>query len=112
MKRSGWSDMRIRLRACRIQYLWEREKKGGLHARVVTAEPRREGVFAGCIRTVMLADGNIQEAELKDLDSIYRKLDFHDYEQCLDEYEEKSPDEAAFLKEAAKIANPAAQDLI
>jgi hypothetical protein len=68
--------------------------------------------FAGCIRTVMLADGNIQEAELKDLESIYRKLDFHDYEECLDEFEEKSPDEAAFLKEAAKIANPAAQDLI
>ncbi len=68
--------------------------------------------FAGCIRAVMLADGGIQEAELTDLDRIYQNLDFQDYEQCLDEFEEKSPDEAAFLKEAAKIANPEAQRLI
>ncbi len=68
--------------------------------------------FAGCIRAVMLADGSIQEAELKDLDRIYRKLDFHDYEECLEEFEEKAPDEDAFLAEAAKITNPAAQDLI
>ena len=68
--------------------------------------------FAGCIRAVMLADGSIQEAELKDLDKIYRKLDFHDYEECLDEFEDKAPDEDAFLSEAKKIANPAAQDLI
>lgn len=68
--------------------------------------------FAGCIRAVMLAGGSVQEAELKDLDRIYRKLEFHDYEECLDEFEKKAPDEAAFLKEAAKIVNPAAQALI
>jgi len=72
-----------------------------------------EKVFlAGCIRAVMLADGSIQEAELKDLDRIYRKLEFHDYEQCLDEFEEKAPDEDGFMKEAAGITDPAAQDLI
>jgi hypothetical protein len=68
--------------------------------------------FAGCIRAVILADGSIQEAELKDLDKIYRRLDFHDYEKCLDEYEEKLPDEESFMKAAAQITNPAAQDLI
>ncbi len=72
-----------------------------------------EKVFlAGCIRAVMLADGSLQDAELRDLDRIYRKLDFHDYEECLDEFEEKAEDEDAFLKEAAKITSPAAQDLI
>lgn len=68
--------------------------------------------FAGCIRAVMLADGSIQESELKDLDKIYRKLDFHDYEECLDEFEERAPDEDSFLKEAGEITNPEAQDLI
>jgi len=68
--------------------------------------------FAGCIRAVMLADGSIQEAEVKDLDKIYRRLEFHDYEECLDEFEKKAPDEDAFMKEAAKITNPAAQNLI
>ncbi len=68
--------------------------------------------FAGCIRAVILADGSIQDAELKDLDKIYRKLDFHDYEECLDEFEKTLPDEETFMRAAAEITNPAAQDLI
>ncbi len=68
--------------------------------------------FAGCIRAVLLADGSIQEAEVKDLDRIYRRLNFHDYEQCLGEFEEKATDEDAFMREAKAITNPAAQDLI
>jgi hypothetical protein len=69
-------------------------------------------LLAGCIRAAMIADGAIQEAELSDLDKIYKSLDFHDYEQCLDEYEEKYPDQDSFLKAAAEVTNPAAQDLI
>ncbi len=68
--------------------------------------------FAGCIRAAILADGSIQEAELRDLDKIYRKLDFHDYEECLDEFEEKAPDEDSFPKEAERIRNLETQDLI
>jgi hypothetical protein len=72
-----------------------------------------ERVFlAGCIRTTVLVDGSMQEAELKDIDSICRKLDFKDYEACLGEYEQNVPDRDAFLKEAAKIRNPEAQELI
>ena len=72
-----------------------------------------ERVFlAGCIRTVMLADGHMQDAELKDLDRIYKNLDFHDYDECLDEFEEKITDEKAFMIEAARIRSPEAQNLI
>ncbi len=72
-----------------------------------------ERVFlAGCIRAVILAAGSFQESELKDLDKIYRKLDFHDYEQCLDEFEEKYPDASSFEKAAAGIRRSTAQDLI
>ncbi len=72
-----------------------------------------ERVFlAGCIRTIMLADGGVEDAEVKDLDRIYNSLHFDDYEQCLDEFEEIAPDEGAFLERAAAIRNPEAQDLI
>ena len=69
-------------------------------------------LLAGCIRAVMLAGGSIQDAELRDLDKIYRSLDFHDYEECLDEFEEKYPDQDSFLKAAEQVVNPEAQDLI
>lgn len=72
-----------------------------------------EKVFlAGCMRTVMLADGSMQDAELNDLDRIYRTLDFGDYDECLGEFEEKIKDEDAFMNEAVNIKNPEAQDLI
>jgi hypothetical protein len=72
-----------------------------------------ERVFlAGCIRAVILAAGSFQESELKDLDKIYQKLDFLDYEKCLDEFEEKYPDESSFQSAAQGITRPAAQDLI
>ncbi len=69
-------------------------------------------LLAGCMRAVMLADGSLQEGELKDLDRIYRRLDFHDYEACLDEFEEKYPDEESVMRAAGKVRNPGAQDLI
>ena len=69
-------------------------------------------LLAGCIRAVMLADGTIQDAELNDLDRIFEDLDFSDYEKCLDEFEDKYPDEDSFLKAAGQVTNPAAQDLM
>jgi hypothetical protein len=72
-----------------------------------------ERVFlAGCIRTIMLADGGIEDAELKDLDRIRGRLGFDDYEECLDEFEAMAPDEGSFLKRAAAIRSLEAQDLI
>jgi hypothetical protein len=68
--------------------------------------------LAGCIRAIILADGTLETPELDDLDKIHRRLGFHDYEACLDEFEAKFKDEAAFLKEAERITNPAAQDVI
>ena len=68
--------------------------------------------FAGCIRAVVLADGAMNDAELTDLGKISQRLDFTDYEQCLDEYEAMDLDEEGFLREAGKITRPEAQDLI
>jgi hypothetical protein len=72
-----------------------------------------EKVFlAGCIRAVVLADGAMNDAELTDVGKISQRLDFTDYEQCLDEYEEMDLDEEGFLREAGKITRPETQDLI
>lgn len=72
-----------------------------------------ERVFlAGCIRTIILADGTLQPSELDDLDRIQRRLGFQDYEACLDGFEEKFKDEADFLKEAKRVTNPEAQEVI
>jgi len=69
-------------------------------------------LLAGSIRAVTVAGGITEDAELRDLDRIYRNLDFEDYEECLDEFEKEYPDEDSFLKAAARVTNPAAQDLI
>ena len=68
--------------------------------------------LAGCIRAIILAEGTLQSSELDDLDKIYRRLGFHDYEACLEEFEGAIKGEEAFLKEAAEVTSPAAQDVI
>ncbi len=72
-----------------------------------------EKVFlAGCFKTFILADGNIDELELEDLDKLYSKLDFQDYEECLNEFEEKVPDKETFYTLANNITNPESQSII
>ena len=63
--------------------------------------------FAGCIREVMLADGSIREAELKDLNRIYGRLGFHGYEECLDEFEEKASEDFFITASPGRPIRPA-----
>ncbi len=69
-------------------------------------------LLAGCIRAMILAGGPFQRSELDDLDRIYRRLGFHDYGACLEEFENKIKDEDDFLREAGRIRSTAAQDVI
>ena len=72
-----------------------------------------EEVFlAGSFKMFILADGNIGEEELEDLDDLYRKLEFQDYEDCLIEFEQTLPDREAFFARAEQITNSESQDLI
>jgi hypothetical protein len=66
--------------------------------------------LAGCPRAIILADGALNPSELDDLERIYNRLGFNDYDACLDESEGRIKDEGAFLREAERIADPAAQD--
>jgi hypothetical protein len=73
----------------------------------------QEKVFlAGCMESAILADGEIEETEIRDLDRIYKRLQFHDYDQCLQEFEANTPDRETFYESARKITNPEAQDII
>jgi len=79
----------------------------------VSSLNHEEKVFlAGCFKTFILADGNIGEEELEDLDHLYRKLEFQDYEECLSEFEKKVPDQETFYTRAKIITSPEAQTLI
>jgi hypothetical protein len=69
--------------------------------------------LAGCIRSIILADGNFPTAsELADLDKIYRSLGLHDYEACLEDFEGRIDDEEDFMKAAKRVKSPEAQDAI
>ncbi len=72
-----------------------------------------EKVFlAGCIRSVMMADGSIENEELEDLDKILQNLKFKDYEECLVEFEESVEDEESFYEYARRIKDKKAQEII
>ena len=88
-------------------------------ADIVSLSMNERIFLAGCIRTVMLSDGGIEETELEDLDTILKRLRFPDYEERLADYEERlAGDEESFDGEdlfysmAAEIKNPAARDVI
>ncbi len=79
----------------------------------VSSLNHEERVFlAGCIRSVMMADGSIENEELEDLDKILRKLKFKDYEECLVEFEENVEDEDSFYEYAKRITDKKAQEII
>ena len=47
-----------------------------------------ERVFlAGCIKTIIMADGDITGIELKDIDNLYKEDNFTDFRECLEEFE-------------------------
>jgi hypothetical protein len=72
-----------------------------------------EKVFlAGCIRGMILEDGAVETTELDDLDSLFARLGFTDYEASLEEYEARNLEEDGFMAAARGIVNPAAQQLI
>ncbi len=73
-----------------------------------------EKVFlAGSMRDLLCEDSAFTETEMKDLDSLSRRLHFHDFAACLDEYEKSLPDDDdAFRNEAKKITDPRARRLI
>jgi hypothetical protein len=69
-------------------------------------------LLAGCMRAAIVADATFDEAEMGDLDKIRKELEFHDYEECLEEFESRNSEDEYLFTSAARIKSPAAQDLI
>lgn len=68
--------------------------------------------LAGCMKTMMMADGNISQSELKDIDKLYTQEHFTDFEECLEEFENIVNEEKDFWKMAGTITDQAIRDEI
>jgi uncharacterized tellurite resistance protein B-like protein len=68
--------------------------------------------LAGCIRNLILADGNIQDEEVAELNKVIDRLHFNDFDEKLDRFENTITSTESFWEEAATITNPETQDLI
>lgn len=72
-----------------------------------------ERVFlAGCIETVIVADSNIEENELENLDKTLKELNFEDFDDCLSEFESQIKDSETFFEKAETITKPEIRDAI
>jgi len=80
---------------------------------MVTTLTKPERVFlAGCIKSMMLSDGTILEQESSDLDALIKRLEFADFEGCLEEFEASVKDEESFWQLAPAIVRPEARNII
>ena len=72
-----------------------------------------ERVFlAGCIETIIVADSNIEENELENLDKTVKELNFEDFDDCLSEFESQIKDSETFFEKAETITKPEVKDII
>jgi len=72
-----------------------------------------ERVFlAGCIETIIVADSNIEENELENLDRAVKELNFEDFDDCLSEFESQIKDSETFFEKAETITKPEVRDAI
>lgn len=72
-----------------------------------------ERVFlAGCIETIIVADSNIEENELENLDKTVKELNFKDFDDCLSEFESSIKDSETFFEKAETITRPEVKDVI
>ena len=68
--------------------------------------------FAGCLKSVLLSDGNIDDSEITDLQELTEKLYFDAFDTCLETFEERVKTIETFWEMAENITNDDVQDLI
>lgn len=80
---------------------------------MVTSLTKKERVFlAGCIKSMMLSDGAIENQEILELDELIARLHFSDFDRCLEEFEAQVSSEEQFWAMADSIERPVARDVI
>lgn len=68
--------------------------------------------LAGCIKSIILADGKIEDEELADLQEILGDLNFSDYEVHLKNFEDQVKDEETFWAMSESMDREEAKDSI
>jgi hypothetical protein len=68
--------------------------------------------FAGCLKSLLLSDGKIEEAEVSDLQELTEKLVFNAFDTYLESFEERVKTIETFWEMAENITNNDVQDLI
>ncbi len=72
-----------------------------------------ERVFlAGCIESVIMIDGEFEEEELDELDALIETVNFDDYEECLDEFNDEVEEEEQFWEMAENIESQETREII
>lgn len=69
-------------------------------------------LFAGCIKRLVLADGEIDDAEIAHVDQLRDVEDFGDLDERLDEFEKRIHNEDEFRALAESTGRPEARALI
>lgn len=68
--------------------------------------------FAGCLKSLLLSDGKIEESEISDLQELTDEINFDSFETYLENFEERVRTIETFWEMAEKITNSDVQDLI
>jgi hypothetical protein len=68
--------------------------------------------FAGCLKSLVLSDGKIEDSEIDDLHELTDKLYFDAFETYLETFEKRVKTIETFWEMAEKITNNDVQDLI
>lgn len=61
---------------------------------------------------IIVADSNIEENELDNLDKTVKELNFDDFDDCLSEFESQIKDSETFFEKAETITKPEVRDAI
>lgn len=68
--------------------------------------------FAGCLKSLLLSDGRIEEYEVSDLQDLTGKITFKAFDSYLESFEERVKTVETFWEMAENITNNDVQDLI
>ena len=72
-----------------------------------------ERIFlAGSIKTMILADGNISESELSDIEDLFKLEGFDDFDECLEEFEKQVSSNDEYWEMANQITSKEAREII
>lgn len=79
---------------------------------VNTMDQKEKVFFAGCLKSLILSDRNLNDSEITDLQDLTEKLFFESFETYLESFEQRVKTIETFWEMAEKITDNDVQDLI